>query len=220
MFKISRVIPNKIGLKSVKLSVVILALSLLPGCKPANAAEDEFSPSEAAECKSASDAFCVEGDKDKAARLNRQGLEFAANQDSDQALDRFQRAVKLDKNNPEYHYNLGLAYYYKGMLKEEEASYLKVLEIEPNDPALNPALASAYFGLACMYAGQGKNDKAFEQLEKLFMIDSNMLYRNIHDKDLGGLRDDPRYELLLAKKPSDSSESGEAIIFDPHGKFE
>lgn len=205
---------------SANLTATLLAFMLGVGSAVANAAPTESSPKATVECNADTDEFCVEGDKDKAARLNRQALEFSTNKDYDHALDLFKEAINLNKSNPEYHYNLGLTYYYKGMLKEEEASYLKVLTIEPNDRVLNPVLARTYFSLACVYAGQGKKDKAFEQLEKLFTVDSNMLFRSIHDGDLDSLREDPRYEQLLAKKPSDSSESGEAIIFDPHGKVE
>lgn len=153
------------------------------------------------------DNFCVEAGKDKAARLNKQGLEFAAKQEYDQALSRFKEAIELDNTNPEYYYNLGLTYYHLEKPEQEEAAYMKVLEIEPDDPGLNPALANTYFSLACLYAQQGKKDHAFDKLEKLFTIAPATLYNNLNDRDLDSLRDDPRYKQLLSKKPANISES-------------
>lgn len=203
---------------SAYLTATLLAFMLGVGSAVANAAPTESSPKATVECNADTDEFCVEGDKDKAARLNRQALEFSSKQDYDQALDLFKKAINLDKTNPDYHYNIALTYYYKGMLKEEEASYLKVLAIEPNDPVLNPALARTYFGLACVYAEQGKKDKAFAQLEKLLTIDPNMLYHSIRDKDLDSLRDDPRFEQFLVKKSGDAGES-KSKNSDESGQF-
>ena len=189
----------------------VLALTLLAGCATVNAAQTTAPSTESIVCNSDTDSFCVEGDQDKAARLNRQGLEYSAIQDYDQALDFFKQAIELDNTNPEYHYHHGLTYSFKRMPKEEEASYMDVLAIEPNDPKLNRALANTYFNLACLYALQGKKDQAFVQLEKLFSIDRENMYHDVvGDKDLASLRDDPRYKELLKKKPDNSSESGEA----------
>ena len=190
---------------SANLTTTLLAFMLGVGSAVANAAPTESSPKATVECKADTDTFCVEGDKDKAARLNSQALEFSGKQDYNKALTLFIEAIKLDSSKPEYHYNLGLTYYYQGMLEEEEAEYLKVLAIEPNDPERNPALAKTYLSLACTYALQGKKDKAFAQLEKLLIIDPGMLYHSIRDTDLDSLRDDPRFEQFLVRK-SDKSE--------------
>lgn len=215
MFETIHATTHKISAKIPQSSAAILVLALLSGYVTVAAAAAKIEPPAAppapAVCKSDTDTFCVEGDKDKGARLNRQGLEYTAKQDYDQALGLFKRAIATDNSNPEYHYNLGVTYSHMGMMQEEEESYMDVLAIEPNDPKLNRALTNTYFNLACLYALQGKKDQAFVQLEKLFSIDRENMYHDVvGDKDLASLRDDPRYTELLKKKPEKSSESEEA----------
>ncbi len=188
-----------------KVCAAIFVLVLLPGCRaaPVNTAAEP--PAASVECKSDTDTFCVEGNQDSAARLNRQGAEYAAKKDYDKALDFFNQAIALDNSNPEFHYNLGVTYSYKGMAAEEEAAYMNVLAIEPDDPVANPALANAYFNLACLYALQGKKDQAFVQLEKLLTVDSRTLYHYLQsDEDLKSLREDPRFKQLVAKQFGDN----------------
>ena len=206
MFKMIHATTHKISAKIPQSSAAILVLALLSGYTTVAAAAAKAEPPAAAPtvCNSDTDTFCVEGDKDKGARLHRQGLEYSAKQDYDQALDLFKRAIEADNSNPEYHYHLGLTYYHKGMFEEEESSYMDVLAIESNDPKLNPVLVKTYFSLACLYAQQGKKDQAFAQLEKLFSIDRSMFHDVKSDKDLDSLRDDPRYHQLI-KRPDNAS---------------
>ena len=213
MFEMIHATTHKISIPPKKSSAAILILALLSGYVTAATAAAKAEPPAATPvvCNADTDTFCVEGDKDKGARLNRQGLEYTAKQDYDQALGLFKRAIATDNSNPEYHYNLGVTYSLMGMMQEEEESYMDVLAIEPNDPKLNRALTNTYFNLACLYALQGKKDQAFVQLEKLFSIDRENMYHDVvGDKDLASLRDDPRYKELLKKKPEKSSESEEA----------
>ncbi len=205
MFEIFLASMSKVSAKKTKPAIAILMLALLPGCAAVNPAKTEPPTVASTVCNADTDTFCVEGEKDSAARLNRQGLEYAAKQDYDQALEQFKRAIELDNANPEYHYSLGVTYSFKGMKEEEEAAYMAVLAIESEDPSRNPALANTYFNLACLYALQGKKDQAFEHLQKLFTLDAKKLYHFVQsDSDLDSLRDDPRYKQLMAKKADDS----------------
>lgn len=187
------------------LFATILVFTLLPGCQAAPIKPAAPAPVTSAICNSDTDTFCVEGDQDRAARLNRQGLEYAAKKDYDKALDLFNQAIAVDNSNPQFHYNLGVTYSYKGMVEEEEAAYLNVLSIEPDDPKANPVLANTYFNLACLYALQGKKDPAFSNLEKLLTVDSKTLYHYLQeDEDLKSLREDPRFKQLVARQFGDS----------------
>ena len=194
--------------QTAKPTMVLLLLALLPSCTTAIPAKTETpasAPAVTRVCTSETDTFCVEGEKDSGARFNMQGLEFARKQEYTQALEQFKKAVEMDNSNPEYHYNLGVTYSYLGKVEGEEASYMDVLAIEPDDPKANPALADTYFNLACLYALQGKKEMAFANLEKLFKVDSNALYHRVQtDEDLKSLRDDPRFKQLLAEKPSNT----------------
>ena len=204
MFGISPATTGKASPKAVA-SATIFLLALLAGCTTHKTAQTVPSPAASNVCNADTDTFCLEGDKDSGARLNRQGLEYAAKKDYVQALDLFKRAIELDNPNPEYHYNLGVTYSFLGNPQQEEAAYMNVLAIEPDDPKLNPFLVDTYFNLACLYALQGKKDQAFVHLEKLFSIGSNSFYHRVQsDTDLDSLRDDPRYNQLVTKSDTNS----------------
>lgn len=181
----------------------IFGLLLLAGCSTSNVTQLTDPSAQGAVCNSETDTFCVENDQQKAARLNRQGLEFAAKQDYDQALKMFKQAIELDSNSPEYYYHLGLAYSFTGELAKEEAAYLAALAIPPaasTGSHLRLVLANVHYSLACLYAIQGKKDQAFEQLEKLATLGASQIYSSAqNDKDLDSLRDDPRFKTALDK---------------------
>lgn len=179
----------------------LLALTLLVGCATDNTLQTASPAAQSIACDADSDAFCAENDKDSAARLNRQGVEQAERGGYDLALGLFQDAIKLDASNPEFYYNLGVAYNYKQMLVETEAAYIAGAALPSSNPQHVQYFAKIYFNLACLYALQGKKDAAFEQLEKLFVADKNLLFHWVEgDADLASLRDDPRYKELMARQ--------------------
>lgn len=211
MFGIFHAITRKVSTKTLNAPAAMFVLALLPGCAAVNTATTEPPTAVSNACNAETDTFCVESDQDNGIKLNSEGLEYAAKKDYDQAMERFKRAIELDNSNPEFHYNLAVTYSYKGMDEEEESAYMDVLAIEPDDPKLNPVLASTYFNLACMYALQGKKDQAFEQLEKLYSVDSRTLYHYVQsDEDLKSLRDDPRFKELMAKRSGNTGQLEEA----------
>ena len=199
---------------------VVLTLALLPGCATVHTAQTEPAIiASDASCTSDTDTFCVEGKKDSAARLNRQGLAYAEEKNNDQALDSFKQAVELDNSNPEFYYNLGVAYWLKQMPLEAEAAYIQGLAIKPGDPRHTLHFANIHFNLACIYALQGKKDQAFEQLEKLYAVNKKLLYHWVEgDADLASLRDDPRYKEILARQAGNSSQPEAADKLEEPGK--
>ena len=181
----------------------ILGLMLLAGCSTSNVTPLADPDTRGVVCNSDTDAFCVENDQQRATRLNQQGLEFAAKQDYGRAAELLEQATTLDRANPEYLYNLGVAYSFMGRLAKEEAAYMAALAIKPNSPdtpKMDKVWANVYFNLACLYALQGKKDQAFEQLDNLAILGSNQLFHTVKDdKDLDSLRDDPRFQPALDK---------------------
>ncbi len=201
---------NGFTIKDLRIFVPIIMLALLPACANVNTVQTE-SAALANACKSDTDTFCVETDKDSAARHNQQGLEYAAEKEYDKALDSFKKAVELDNSNPEFHYNLGVTYFSKGMPEEEEAAYKNGLAQKPGDPKHVPYFAKIHFNLACTYALQGKKDQAFEQLELLYATADTLMYHWVEsDADLASLRDDPRYTELIARQAKRESSSEKA----------
>ncbi len=63
----------------------------------------------------------------------------------------------------------------------------------------DPDCAWSYYCLGCFYALEGKRARAFEWLEKAFEKGFKDREWTEKDKDLDGLRNDPRYAKLLEK---------------------
>lgn len=206
-------------------TATLLVFALLAGCATPNTAQTDTAQTASpavpsATCTADSDAFCVEGKEDAAARLNRRGIEQAQVQNFDQALDLFKQAIEMDPLNPESHYNLGVVYNSKQMPVETEAAYMAGLAIQSSNPQRTQFFAMIHFNLACLYALQGKKDAAFEQLEKMFVVDKKLLFHWVEaDADLNSLRADPRFiEILARRSVEDSSPPEEASKIKESGK--
>jgi len=76
---------------------------------------------------------------------NKLGLVYMELEQWDDALSQFNKAIKIDSENPVYHLNAGFAA--KGMenLSEAENHFLKSYELDPEDYSPSRALASLYF---------------------------------------------------------------------------
>lgn len=201
---------------SIKIAAPFLVLALLAGCASDNAAQIASPATQSVDCAADTDIFCVENNKDSAARLNRQGVEQAVKGNYDLALGLFQDAIKLDFSTPESYYNLGVTYNHKQMPVETEAAYMAGLAIQSSNPQHTLYYTKTHFNLACLYALQGKKDLAFEQLEKMFILDKQLLLHWVEaDTDLDSLRDDPRFKAILARQEdrptSPPDESGKLV---------
>ena len=62
-----------------------------------------------------------------------------------EAINYFQFAIKIERNNAFYHYNLGTAYSLNGWLMEAEQSFKQAVLIEPDNLVYNYALAYLYY---------------------------------------------------------------------------
>lgn len=202
---------NGFSTKDLHVFVTLIMLALLPACATVNTVQTESTAVANVICKSDTDIFCVESDKDRALKLNQQGIEYGVAQEYDKALDSFKKAIELDNSNPEFHYNLGVTYFSKGMPEQEEAAYMNGLAQKPGNPQHAPYFAKIHFNLACTYALQGKKDQAFEQLEMLYATADTLMYHWVEsDADLASLRDDPRYTELIARQAKRESSSEKA----------
>ena len=77
----------------------------------------------------------------------------------DLAIADFQKALSLQEKYKEAHYNLGLAYYYKGLHQQAIKEYTRAIEIDPN-------LAVAYFNRSGTYYTIGQIQPALNDALK------------------------------------------------------
>ncbi len=97
----------------------------------------------------------------------RAGTRFFADGDYDQAIDEYNKAIKIDPNHINSHLNLGEAYYQKGMYEEAKGEYKFVL-------SLNNMHIKAHYNLGRTLAQEGKKEEAKEHYEFLKSVKSNL----------------------------------------------
>jgi len=91
---------------------------------------------------------------------------FAANR-YDEALDLYQKAIAIDKDSEEAHYNSAITYERKGMLDQSIDSYRKLLTI-------NPDHAQAHNNLGILYEKKEMPIKAFSEFNQAVSKDPNL----------------------------------------------
>ena len=85
----------------------------------------------------------------------REGNRFFSNRDYQNAIWNYEKAISLDSETSEFHYNLGLSFYEVGSYEESLKSYLKAQKINPN-------FSNTYYNIALVYNKMEKIKKADE----------------------------------------------------------
>jgi Flp pilus assembly protein TadD len=132
----------------------------------------------------------VTADTERSSQLAQEGWQLWQQQQFNQAVDKFQEAVKLDSKNVNAWNGLGWSQFNSGQYDKAEPSFKKLLDLEPLFPAgLNglgqlyliqkkydlaekyllkaaPQAPAAQYGLARLYLLQGKYDAAAKWAKK------------------------------------------------------
>ena len=99
--------------------------------------------------------------KDDARALNLKGMIQLELQNNSKAVSFFTEAVKIDRINAEYIYNLGIAYSLNGWFEEAQKCFLSAI-------ALDPESMDVHYALAYLYYEQKNYLKAKLELEFIF----------------------------------------------------
>ncbi len=83
----------------------------------------------------------IKDQKEKVEKLIELGKFYFLNEKYDEAITKFKEAAKIDENNAEIYYNLGIVYESKNLPEEASQMYTKALELNPNH-----RLASKHLG--------------------------------------------------------------------------
>lgn len=70
--------------------------------------------------------------KEKVEKLIELGKFYFLNEKYNEAIGKFKEASKIDENNAEIYYNLGVVYESKNLPDEASQMYTKALELNPN----------------------------------------------------------------------------------------
>jgi len=86
-----------------------------------------------------------------------------------QSVKAFKKAVKLNKNCSECYIDMGIAFKEMGKYEEAVQCYKKASQINPEIKGLS------LYNTACIYALQGKDNRAKELLEEAFKLDKTLI---------------------------------------------
>jgi tetratricopeptide (TPR) repeat protein len=73
----------------------------------------------------------IRDQKEKVEKLIELGKFYFLNEKYDEAISKFKEAVKIDENNAEIYYNLGIVYESKNLPEEASQMYTKALDLNP-----------------------------------------------------------------------------------------
>ncbi|CAN5675415.1 hypothetical protein BH18ACI4_BH18ACI4_24050 [soil metagenome] len=126
-------------------------------------------------------AKTIEGDRSEARVYLEKGRKFYRNDEDTQAVEAFQRALKLDPELAEAHFRLGIIWNGLGQEQEAQAAYKKAVEAYKKFLSINgnDDDAEAHYNLGQTYAGLHLYHEAvreYRQATRLKPDDATILY--------------------------------------------
>lgn len=134
-----------------------------------------------------------------------------------EAIASYQRALAINPNIAEAHYNLGIIFWKQGRPGEAISSFRSAIAADPND-------AYSYYNLANMLQGQGRMDEAIASYQRAIAINPN--YAEAHN-NLGNLLQEQgrldeaisSYRSAIAADPNDAySHYNLGNVLQEHGR--
>jgi protein O-mannosyl-transferase len=150
---------------------------------------------------------------------NNLGNALAAEGRFDEAVDQFQRALRIDPNDPDAVYNLGNALARQGNFEAAGKQLQQALKINPNN-------AMAAYDLGNVRARQGRFDEAMDQFQRALKIDPGLAKAHYN---MGGLLTQQakldeaiaHFRQVMRLAPGDGRPAFHlAQIFSRQGKFD
>lgn len=145
------------------------------------------------------------------------------------AIKQLERCLKLDPDNSEAHFHIGIAYHKKRKQAAASTHLKAAVNSEPDNPlfhwqlgvfyrttslydkaleelnravALDPAMAPAWYELAAIYAYVKKRDKTLDNLEKAVKYGGRAYVNRVkNDPEFDWLSKDKRFKQILQSAP-------------------
>ena len=118
-------------------------------------------------------------------------------QSSRRAYDSARRHLDLNPDDPRALYMGAMSLTMLGESEKAREWNRRALAMDPDDP-------SVLYNIACAFSMEGQLNEAFDAMGKAIESGFGHWKWIEHDADLDPMRDDPRFEELLAKKPVDT----------------
>jgi tetratricopeptide (TPR) repeat protein len=103
------------------------------------------------------------GSIEEAERWFKMGVSYGKANMHREEINAYKKAIDLNHDHVNAHYNLGMAYSYLGIYREASASYNEVIRIKPYNP-------EAYYQLGVVSDILGSYDKAINSFEQAITI--------------------------------------------------
>jgi tetratricopeptide (TPR) repeat protein len=139
---------------------ILTVIGLTWGAGLAAAAAEE-TPAQLAEPKGVQEE--IKGE-DELNRLGKQALACMQAKNYEQALELYQQALRLTRNNEMVYYNLGKAYAYLGRYPEAEQALKEAIRLKPDLP-------QAHTALGWVYLRQDRLSEAQEELQEAIRLE-------------------------------------------------
>jgi len=116
------------------------------------------------ENSSLNDLLSTENSINSTLKYSQIGLNYYNKGEYDEAIENFKKALDLEGESAQVHYNLGLVYQAKGLLDEAAKEYKRSLELNPSD-------AEAHNNLGIIYHSLDQDNKAMAEFREALGID-------------------------------------------------
>jgi tetratricopeptide (TPR) repeat protein len=130
------------------------------------------------------------------------------------AIKRYEQAIRLKSDSASYYSNLGAAYFSKKEYAKAALAYGQALQIDPDvlertsRAGVSAEIPSPEdrarfdYVMAKLYARMGATDRSLEHLRKAMEEGYKGINEVYKDKEFTALRKDPRFEQLMASRPT------------------
>jgi tetratricopeptide (TPR) repeat protein len=147
--------------------------------------------------------------RDSAVLENKAGIAELQMQRVEDAKDRFEKAVKMDRTYPDALNNLGVAYYMKHNYKKAIKSYRQAIKERPESPSFHSNLGSAYFA-------SKEFDRASLEYNTAMQIDPEIFTRQSTSgvsAKLGSPEDRAKFHFTIAKVFAQHGDTDNCILY-------
>ena len=145
--------------------------------------------------------------------VNNLGTVYYANKSYRRAISQYKKAIKLAPDSASIHSNLGTAYYARNQIALANEEYRTAIKLDPEVFERHSSYgvllqersvadrARFHYMMAAIYAQEGRNDLALQNLRKSLEEGYKDRKKLPDDPAFAGLRDLPEFKELLALEP-------------------
>jgi tetratricopeptide (TPR) repeat protein len=158
--------------------------------------------------------LAIKADPQYPEAYNNLGVAYYETKKSGKAIAFYKKAIRLRNDEASFYSNLGAAYFARKDFANAVTAYSQALQLDPDvlehssrtgiaAQLPSPADRARFdFAMAKLYAKMGETDHSLEHLRRALEEGYKQINEVYKDEEFAGLRKDPRFAQLMAKRPS------------------